>query len=70
MKELPHVLVGKKVRKNKDTWVPNEFDYWGRGDGVGEVVKPPFELDSEHVDVQWPNGRCFENIKELVVIDE
>lgn len=58
--------IGTKVVKNPETWVVNDFDSWGRGEGIGEVVEPPFELDEGTVDVRWPNGRCFENTKELL----
>lgn len=62
--------IGSKVKKNPDTWVVNEFDSWGRGEGVGEVVEPPFEVsDLNQVDVKWPAGRCFENVEELIVVD-
>ena len=35
---------GTKVIKNPDTWVPTEFDGWGRGEGVGTIVEPNVEL--------------------------
>lgn len=62
--------VGDKVIKNEETWVVNDFDLWGRGIGIGEVVEPPFELRETEVDVRWPNGRCFENKIELKLIKE
>jgi hypothetical protein len=52
--------VGDRVVKNPATWRPNDFDAWGRGQGVGLVVEPPFALDPSEVDVRWPAGRCFE----------
>jgi hypothetical protein len=59
--------IGDKVIKNPATWQPNEFDSWGRGEGVGVVVEPPFTLeDLDAVDVQWQGGRCFESIDGLL----
>jgi len=58
--------VGDKVIKNEDTWEPNDFDRWGRGEGIGVVVEPPFKLDEGQVDVRWPAGRCFEETKQLI----
>lgn len=57
--------VGDRVVKAAETWEPNEFDRWGRGEGVGEVVEPPFPLGPETVDVRWPTGRCFEAVSGL-----
>ena len=62
--------VGTLVKKNPDTWISNEFDSWGRGLGIGEVVEPPFKLEPHEVDVRWPNGRCFENIEELLPVNK
>ena len=53
--------VGDRVVKNPATWVPNDFDSWGRGLGVGVVVEPPFALGPDEADVRWPAGRCFED---------
>jgi len=59
--------IGDSVVKNPETWEPNEFDFWGRGIGIGQVVKPPFYIDDlASVDVRWPAGRCFEKIKGLL----
>jgi hypothetical protein len=53
--------IGDLVIKNPATWQPNEFDAWGRGEGIGVVVEPPFTLeDLATVDVSWPSERCFE----------
>jgi hypothetical protein len=58
---------GDRVIKNDATWIPNDFDSWGRGIGVGVVVQAPFRLDDlGQVDVRWPAGRCFENVNELL----
>lgn len=58
--------VGTKVIKNPDTWQVNDFDIWGRGVGVGEVVEPPFTLEPGTIDVRWPAGRCFEKQEQLL----
>jgi hypothetical protein len=58
--------LGDRVEKNPATWRPNTFDAWGRGEGVGVVVEPPFAIDDlELVDVRWPAGRCMEAIEGL-----
>lgn len=57
--------VGDAVVRDPLRWIPNAFDAWGRGLGVGEVVEPPFGLESEEVDVRWPRGRCFESPLQL-----
>jgi len=62
--------VGDKVRKNPETWIGSDFDSWGAGVGVGEVVEPPFELDEGDVDVRWPAGRCFQRANELIKVEE
>ena len=59
--------IGDKVVKNPSTWGPNDFDAWGRGIGIGEVVAPPIELESDVVDVRWPGGRCFERVADLLL---
>lgn len=60
--------IGDKVIKNDETWVPNDFDSWGRGIGVGEVVEPPFDIEDEDIDIRWPDGRCFEKKIELILL--
>lgn len=60
------VKVGDRVIKNEETWVPNDFDSWGRGEGVGVVVESPIPLNDDEVDVRWPGGRCFEHTIELL----
>jgi hypothetical protein len=58
---------GDRVVKNPDTWEPNALDAWGRGEGVGVVVDPPFEVDDlKLIDVRWPAGRCFEPLAGLL----
>lgn len=58
--------IGNLVKKNPDNWIVNDFDRWGRGLGIGEVVEPPFTLNENEVDVVWPAGRCFESIDQLL----
>ena len=58
--------VGAYVQKNSETWVANDFDSWGRGQGIGQVVEPPFDLPVGEVDVRWPAGRCFEATMQLI----
>ena len=58
--------IGDRVIKNPQTWKPNDFDSWGRGIGVGEVVEPPHEPGDSEVDVRWPGGRCFEDVAGLM----
>ena len=54
------------VGKNPDSWVSNDFDSWGRGVGIGQIVDPPYELNENEVDVRWPGGRCFEKVDQLL----
>lgn len=49
---MGNLKVGDRVVRNPATWLPNEFDSWGRGIGIGVVVEPPFVLDSDEVDVR------------------
>ncbi len=65
-----NLKVGDKVIKNPATWIGSDFDSWGAGEGVGEVVEPPFELDETEVDVRWPEGRCFQKASELIKVEE
>ncbi len=58
--------VGDRVVRNPATWEENAFDAWGRGQGVGLVVEPPFALEPGEVDVRWPAGRCFEKCAQLL----
>ena len=62
---LVEYKIGDKVVKNETNWIPNDFDNWGRGIGIGEIVEPPFELFNHELDVRWPNGRCFETIDQI-----
>jgi len=62
--------IGDYVKKNPDNWVSNDFDSWGRGEGIGQVVEPPHELDEDEVDVRWPGGRCFEFSDQLLLAEE
>ncbi len=58
--------VGDKVVKNLSTWIVNDFDSWGRGEGIGIIVPSPIPLDQSMVDVRWPSGRCFEFTNQLI----
>lgn len=55
--------VGSKVVANPETWEISDFDEWGRGKGTGVVVET---FDDGFVDVQWPTGRCYEQINQLL----
>ncbi len=59
--------IGDRVIKNPATWVPNDFDSWGRGIGVG-VILPDTDgiCDDESFDVLWPGGRCVERAIQLL----
>jgi hypothetical protein len=59
--------IGDRVVKNPAMWKPNAFDDWGRGEGVGVVVEPPFHMNDDEVDVRWPHGRCFESTGQLLL---
>lgn len=60
------IKVGDYVIKNPKNWIPSDFDEWGRGIGTGRVVKPPYEVGEDEVDVIWPAGRCFETTDQLI----
>lgn len=70
MAPTPKLKIGDLVVKNPKTFVPNDFDWWGRGFGIGEVVRPPFEMGDGGVDVRWPTGRCFEEVRQLIKVGE
>jgi hypothetical protein len=58
---------GDLVIKNPRTWIKNDFDSWGRGQGIGEVVDDTYIEDKE-VDVRWPGGKCYESINQLMKV--
>jgi hypothetical protein len=58
--------IGGYVQKNPDTWIANGFDAWGRGQSIGQIVQPPFDLAEAEVDVCWPAGHCFEFTSQLL----
>jgi hypothetical protein len=58
--------VGTRVIRNPQSWLPNDFDLWGRGKGIGTVVEPPFEMNEGSVDIRWPDGRCFETEDQII----
>ena len=55
--------IGDSVSKNALTWIPNEFDSWGRGVGIGKVVEV---IEEDLVDIRWPGGRCYENTSQII----
>lgn len=59
---------GDKVIKNPTNWEPNEFDGWGRGVGVGEVVEVIDDGDGPFLDVRWPNGKCWEKLNQVMSV--
>lgn len=61
--------IGDQVVKNPKTWRYDDYSGWGRGEGIGTIVEPPFALQEGSVDVAWPTGRCFEYVKELLRAD-
>jgi hypothetical protein len=61
--------VGKRVIKNPLKWQPNDFDGWGRGQGIGKIVESP-EGFEDVIDVKWPGGRCFENDDQIIIENE
>ncbi len=60
------LAIGDKVAKNPAGWIASEFDRWGAGFGVGEIVEV---IDDGSVDVVWPNGRSCHKPCELLRID-
>ncbi len=58
--------VRDKVLKNPDRWIPSDFDAWGAGEGVGEILEvfPDIGL----VDVRWPAGKAFQYMYELTLL--
>lgn len=69
MQSADQFQVGAYVKKNPETWVANDFDSWGRGRGIGQIVQPPHALSEGEVDVRWPSGRCFEFTAQLLLVD-
>ncbi len=68
MEPATKLEIGDLVVKNPKTHVPNDFNWWGRGLGIGEVVEPPFEMEDWEADVRWPAGRCFEEARQLIKV--
>ena len=68
--KLTHALpLNTKVERHPDNWVPNSYDDKGRGQGIGVVCLPPFQLAENEVNVHWGNGvKCFENLDEIIVL--
>ena len=61
--------IGDQVVKNPKVWCINDWSAWGRGEGIGTIVEPPFALLEGSVDVAWPTGRCFEKVADLLRAD-
>jgi len=66
MSEIKKYNIGDYVKKNPEAWEANDFDSWGRGIGIGQIVEPPFQMQGNEVDVRWPSGRCFEFTDQLL----
>lgn len=56
--------IGDKVVKNESTWIKNDFDDWGRGVGIGEVVEV-----YPYLDVRWDGGRCYEEENQIIIAE-
>lgn len=61
--------VGDKVIKNPDNWKVSDFDSWGRGEGIGEIVSIEY-IDDNEVDVRWEGGRCYETIDQIINLQD
>ena len=57
---------GTKVIKNPETWLPNEFDVDGRGQGIGYVVIPPYPLGRDQYQIVWNGTRYFEYTNQII----
>ncbi len=66
--ELKELKVGDQVKKSNQ-WVVNDFDSWGRGIGIGEVVDID-ETDQDEciIDIRWPSGRCYEHVTQITKV--
>ena len=61
MKDTQYFKIGDNVVKNKDFWVTNDFDQWGRGNGIGIII----EVFDTHLDIRWPAGKCYEDFNQI-----
>jgi hypothetical protein len=61
--------LGERVVKNEKNWIVNDFDGWGRGEGIGIVVDVMPDW-GEGVDVRWDNGRCYERLEQIQSYEE
>lgn len=59
--------IGDKVIKNPQTWVASEFDVWGSGEGVGEIIGFDGPVDDLFIDVRWEGGCSFHMPEELLL---
>lgn len=62
--ERPLFSVGTLVRLQSSA-APTGFTCWGRGKGVGEVVRV---VNRVVLDVRWPAGRSYERTGDLYVV--
>jgi CheY-like chemotaxis protein len=63
-------VAGDSVIKNPAGWIASASDTWGAGTGVGIVGELLTEFDDgDTVDVRWPNGRAFQRLKELFLVE-
>lgn len=62
-------MIGRRVIKKSKLWIPNDFDSWGRGVGIGKIVKSPDGFE-DLIDVRWPGGRCFEDDDQIIIEDD
>lgn len=59
--------VGTKVKKNLKTWKRTDFDRWIDDDDIGEIIGIE---DDGTVDVQWPHGKAYQQIDELLIVQQ
>lgn len=64
------LIPGDLVVKNPDTWVSNELDWWGRGEGVGVIIPPSKPMASFVTGVRWQCGITLEAVSGLRKIGE
>ena len=59
--------IGNTIVKNDENWKSNKFDVWGRGTGIGRIIKSEkIKLNENEVLVKWSNGGiCVENTNQI-----
>ena len=60
--ENQNFKIGDKVIKNTETWISSDFDEWGAGEGIGEVV----EVLEILIDIRWEGGRSYATYPEVI----